>query len=199
MTQPPDDDQQWLDLMAGRAVPDADARTRKEAAWLRAALLSYRVTAPPGAPADADGRAARLLTRAREAGVLPPAANDATASAPASRGRPRWPLALAASVAVCTLALVFMPRPDATDDTTWRGAAVQKLPAQDPEAGRARLLQQLRAAGFDAHPFDRLGRPGIDIALPVPLPPAQATALQGLGLTPPAGPTLQVEFTTLTP
>src|SRR6218665_1930011 len=95
MTTAPDDDQQWLDLMAGRAAPEADARTRKEAAWLRAALLSYRLTAPPGAPAAADERAGRLLDRARAAGVLAPAA----ASRPVVR-RPAlpWRYALAASV-----------------------------------------------------------------------------------------------------
>jgi len=191
--QDPDDDQHWLDLMAGRAAPDADARTRKEAAWLRAAMLSYRVSAPPGAPADADQRAGRLLTRARDAGVLAAAANDAGARRPAGR----WRHALAAGVAACALVLVFLPQlqgPDEADDVTLRGAPVQRIDAADAQSRRQQLLQDLRAAGFEAQPFERLGRLGIDVSLPVPLPPAQSAALTRLGLAAPPGPSLQIEF-----
>lgn len=198
MTPPPDDDQDWLDLMAGRAAPDADARTRKEAAWLRAAMLSYRVTAPEGGPAPADDRVARLLTRAREAGVLPAAANDGDLPVARTLRGPRWPQALAAGLALCGLVLVFMPERPASDPDApvMRGAAVQRLTSADPAPQRARLLQDLRAAHFDAQPYERLGRLGIDVALPVPLPAAQAAALQRLGLTPPDGPSLQIEFVT---
>jgi hypothetical protein len=190
----PDDDQHWLDLMSGRTAPEADARTRKEAAWLRAALLSYRVSAPPGAPADAEQRAARLLTRARDAGLLAAAANDA---APPRRTTQRWRHALAACVAVCGLVLVFLPQRQGLDDAdggTLRGAAVQRIEAPDAQLRRQQMLLDLRAAGFDAQPFERLGRAGIDVSLPVPLPPAQAAALTRLGLAPPPGPSLQIEF-----
>jgi hypothetical protein len=51
-----------------------------------------------------------------------------------------------------------------------------------------------RAAGFDVQPFDSLGRPVLDITLPVPLPAAQASALASLGLAPPGGPSLVVEL-----
>lgn len=193
-----DDDQHWLDLMAGRAAPDADARTRKEAAWLRAAMLSYRVTAPPGAPADADQRAGRLLTRARDAGVLASAANDA----PPLRPAPRWRHALAAGVAACGLVLVFLPQrqnPDDADGATLRGAPVQRVESADAQSRRQQMLLDLRAAGFDAQPFERLGRPGLDVSLPVPLPQAQAAALARLGLAPPPGPSLQIEFVTPEP
>lgn len=203
----PDDDQHWLDLMAGRAAPDADARTRKEAAWLRAAMLSYREAAPPGAPADADDRVARLLTKAREAGVLPTAppntsmdaANDASLSGkPASRW-PRWPQALAAGVVLCAAVALLVPRQPDEEAGTLRGAPVQTVQAQDAAARRQQLLQDLRAAGFDAQPYERLGRPGIDVALPVPLPAERAAALKRLDLVPPPGPSLQIEFVTPTP
>lgn len=196
MTQDPDDDQHWLDLMAGRAAPEADARTRREAAWLRAAMLSYRAAAPPGAPADADERVGRLLTKAREAGVLVSATNDA-ANDPALPRRPItwWRPALAACVAICGIVLVFQPAKDGLDDgSTLRGAPVQRIQAQDAAQRRQQLLQDLRAAGFDAKPFERLGRLGIDISLPVPLPAEQGAALKRLGLVPPAGPSLQIEF-----
>lgn len=198
MTQELDDDQHWLDLMAGRSAPEADARTRKEAAWLRAALLSYRVTAPPGAPAAAEARAGRLLARARDAGVL------ASASQPVPAQRKpanQWTYALAACVALFGVLLLALPgHEDITAPEpasgTWRGAAVQRIEAPDALQRRQQLLQDLRAAGFDAQPFERLGRAGIDLALPVPLPPAQAAALTRLGLVPPAGPSLQIEFIT---
>jgi hypothetical protein len=198
MTHEPDDDQHWLDLMAGRTAPDADARTRHEATALRAAMLSHRTTAPPGAPAEAEARANRLLTRARDAGVLDTAANDAGPAEPISTRRTRWPHALAASVAACTLALVFLPRTHDgdPDGSTLRGAPVQTVQAPDPAARRQQLLQDLRAAGFDAQPFERLDRPGIDVALPVPLQPAQVAALTRLGLSAPAGPSLQIEIVT---
>lgn len=195
MTQATDDDQHWLDLMAGRAAPDADARTRKEAAWLRAAMLSYRVSAPPGGPADAEQRAGRLLTRARDAGLLASAANDAAPRRPA----PRWRYAFAAGVAACGLVLVFLPQspgPDDADGITLRGAPVQRVESADAQSRRQQMLGDLRAAGFDAQPFERLGRLGLDVSLPVPLPANQAVALTRLGLAPPPGPSLQIEFVT---
>lgn len=201
MNQHPDDDQHWLDLMSGRAAPEADGRTRKEAAWLRAALLSYPVAAPPGAPAAAEERAARLLARARAAGVLAGAAPEAAAPRkPANQ----WRYALAASVALFGVLLVWLPAREGIDEPgqpggSLRGAPVQRIEAADADQRRQQLLQELRAAGFDAQPFERLGRLGIDIALPVPLMPAQAAALTRLGLAPPAGPSLQIEFITSPP
>ncbi len=194
-----DDDQHWLDLMAGRVAPEADARTRREAAWLRAALLSYRLAAPPGAPAAADERVGRLLARAHEAGIL-----AATAQEPPRTRKPanQWRYALAACVVALGAVLIFMPARQGMDDPAggvWRGAPVQRIEAQDPTQGRQQLLNELRAAGFDAQPFERLGRLGIDVALPAPLPSPQATALKRLGLVPPEGPSLQIEFITPAP
>lgn len=198
MSPPGDDDQQWLDLLAGRAAPDADARTRKEAAWLRAALLSYRVSAPPGAPAHADDRISRLLTRARGAGVLPAAANDdRLPGQPATRSyRHRWPQALAAGVVLCGLVLVSLPSRQTVeeDDRAMRGTPLQQITTPDAALRRNQLLQDLRAAGLDAQPYERLGRLGIDVSLPVPLPRDQAAALKRLGLKPPPGPSLQIEL-----
>lgn len=200
-TSASNDDQQWLELMAGGSVPEADARTRKEAAWLRAALLSYRLAAPPGAPAAADERVSRLLARAREAGVLAaPVHEPPLARRPANQ----WRYALAASVVACGAVLVWLPARQNMDEQeaargTWRGSQVQRIEAQDAEGRRQHLLLELRTAGFDAHAFERLGRIGIDVALPVPLPPPQAAALRRLGLVPPTGPSLQIEIITPTP
>lgn len=106
--EPASDNQHWLDLLAGRAVPDADERTCKEAAWLRAALLSYRTSAPPGGPAPADERVVRLLERARRAAVLAPAALSTSADARREPPYP-WRYAVAAGIAVFAAALIFLP------------------------------------------------------------------------------------------
>jgi len=203
----PDDDQQWFDLLAGRRAHGASAGTQAQAAALRTALQRHRPPAPAGQPAPADARIGRLLARARAEGVLPPpdARPQATAPlAPAARPapprrRPLWAGALAAGVAALGLALLLRPAGPPGADTppaadTLRGTAVQQWTVADPLQRRQQLLQALRDAGFDAQPFDRLGRAGLDIALPVPLPPAQARALAGLGIKPPPGPSLQIEL-----
>lgn len=199
MTAEPGDDQQWLDLLAGRMAPDADARTQREAAWMRAALLNYREAAPPGMPADADARVSRLLARARQAGVLDTAANEPGPYAGAPQPRRswlRWPQMLAAGLAACTVAVMLLPigQGTAPDDGVMRSAPAQTFTVEDAPQRRQLLLLQLRAAGFDAEPYERLGRPGIDVGLPVPLPAAQAAALKRLGLAVPTGPSLQIEF-----
>lgn len=193
------DDQPWFDLLAGRAAPGASLRTQAEAAALRSALRRHAGAAPPGQPAPADERITRLLARARADGVLPAAAGQ-----PPHQRAPRraWATgALAAGVAALGLALLLQrPGSDGPPaDSVLRGAAVQQLQAADPLQRRDQLLQALRAAGLDAQPFERLGRPGLDIALPVPLPPAQARALAGLGLAAPPGPSLLVELLPATP
>lgn len=216
---PGDDDQHWLDLMAGRAVDDVQASTRREAAWLRAALLSYRAQAPEGAPSAAGPRADRLVARARAAGVLPmqaTAQGQGDGQAPTARvqqrgrwipSRPALAWALAASLAGLMLfgtlrwtGLPGLPDPQGASgdavgqDDTLRGASQQQRRSSRPLDDRDQLLQQLRAAGFDARPYERLGRPAIDVDLPVPLAAAQRQALTRLKIAAPQGPGLQIEF-----
>jgi hypothetical protein len=65
----PKDDSDWLALVAGQAVPDADPDTIREAHALRDAILTAQdETAPPPDPAAY----ARLLARLRREGLLPP-------------------------------------------------------------------------------------------------------------------------------
>ena len=210
-----DEDQLWLDLLAGREVPDAAQRLRAEAAWLRAALLAYRAEAPAGRMPDPAERVQRLLQRAVDAGVMePPPAGEARRLSGLRRwigrwrahlvGRGaggsgiawRWPAGLAAALALVALLVVPLEPSGPAEDGVLRGAAaVQTVVAPSPGAARDRLLAELKAAGLDAVPYDNLGRVGIDIELAQPLPPAAAALLQRHGLQPPAGPQLRVEFT----
>lgn len=218
-----EDDQQWLDLLAGRAVPGAPAPVVAEAMALRQGLRRYRLDAPPAALPATDERLQRLLERARQAGVLPapadgsaqtPGETPATgpAAAPAAgtpRMRPgtaapvrprRWPavalgLGLAAGVAAWWAA---RPVPStAPPPFVLRGdGLLQRTVADGPaaQAERDALLQQLRQRGFEADAYEQLGRPGIDLVLVQPLTAAQQAALAELGITPGGGPQLRIEF-----
>lgn len=191
---PPDDDQHWLNLLAGRHAPDADARTRAEANRLRTALRAQAWPLPAAEP-EARQRTDRLLDRARNAGVLAPRGD-------AQPGWRRWLTstwgrsagALAVVVAVLLVALPTWQVQQGDDNSTERGADLQLRSAADPGAARDALLADLRAAGFDVQPYERLGRPGLDIALVQPLSAAHRQALQGAGLSAPGGPALRVEF-----
>lgn len=202
------DDQHWFDLMAGRAAPEAHGRTRADAAWLRAALLAYRAQAPAGAMPDPERRIHKLLHRAVAAGVLPPATAPRAATGRPGRWAARWQgwrqrlvppgLRWAPALAVLVLGAALLvgqqtPAPTVPTEVE-RGPALQQLSVADPVQRQQQLLQALRAAGLDAHGFERLGRRGVDIELPVPLPPAQAQALQREGLQPTGGPSLVVEL-----
>ena len=211
------DDQHWFDLMAGRAAPEAHGRTRADAAWLRAALLAYRAQAPAGAMPDPERRIGTLLARAVAAGVVPPAATQPPPQGTALHHRAagrlgrwwhhaqdwrrrwaspglRWTPALAVLVLAAALLVGLQPPPPSTPSEVERGPALQQLSVADPVQRQQQLLLALRAAGLDAHGFERLGRRGVDIELPVPLPPAQAQALQREGLQPTGGPSLVVEL-----
>lgn len=191
-----DDDQDWLDLLAGRSVPHADVSTRQQAGALRAALLKQQPMVPTGAPSAADERAERLLHRARLAGILNSHQAKPSRHTPAAN---RWPYALAASVGLFGVLLLLQQQQGAQDDPIWahqqmRGGSLQQRSSATPELDRQALLEELRSAGFDAHPYERLGRLGIDVDLPVPIPARQAEALKGLGLQAVQGPSLQIEF-----
>lgn len=200
----PDDDQQWFDLLAGRHATEPDRRTAQEAAWLRAALLAYRGQAPAGAPAAPDERVARLLGRARAAGLVPtPTASGSMRSAFACRAcrafRRAWPWSIGAAALAATLALLVAPgglRPPADRDEAviMRGDAVQVRRSSQPAVDREAMRAALRAAGIDAAPYERLDRLGLDVELPQQLTPTQRDALTGLGLPPAVGPALRIEF-----
>jgi hypothetical protein len=203
-----DDSQDWLELVAGRAPKSCSPATRRESVWLRAALLTYRAQVPPGSPLPTEVRTARLLAQARDLGILPKIVQTHRSGWMA--GPRSWLRAMfgmspirigAGTVFAMVLVALFVVIPQGQRDeparsgSQLRGDSLQRLTAPDPFAAREAMLSSLRAAGFDAQPFERLGRPGIDIALQIPVSSTQAAALNRMGLAVTGGPSMQVEFT----
>ncbi len=204
-----DDDQAWLDLMAGRGSDRAEPRTRAEAAWLRAAMLTYKVRAPIGDMPDPVQRLERLLERAVDAGVLPSAAARPSLGHGAStmtmvrgiwqtlraalRSPPRVVVAVSVVLAALTL---WMTQPvHAPEAPAMRGApTTQQIRSEQPEQERDRAMGLLRAAGFEVSAFTRLGRVGLEVDVPSTMSQAQSRALNQLGLGVPSTAVLVVEY-----
>ncbi len=181
MTQ--DDDDLWLDALAGRAARDSDAS--REAQELRAAMLARDVRDVEVEPTDA-AREQMLLERARRDGVL----------AILPRKPSRMQLSLAAAALVC-VALGFwsieQPRDDAFVVRSAPDGTI-RMESADPQALKQRLLSDLRAVGIAANGYQRLGTEGIDADLPPELPDKVAAVLDRYHLVPPVDGVLRVEI-----
>jgi hypothetical protein len=186
-----DDDELWLDALAGRATPDSAAA--REGRETRAAMLARDVGNVEVEQRDA-AREQTLIERARRDGVLPIAG--------AERQKPSsLRLSLATAAIVC-LALGFwaIERPRDNDAFVVRSApdgspnGTVRIESNDPEALKRRLLSDLRAAGVSANGYQRLGAQGIDADLPEILPEKVAAVLDRYHLAPPAEGVLRVEI-----
>lgn len=205
-----DNDEAWLDLLAGRTVPGVDPALAREATLLRDGMRRYRADIPPGQIPAPNERVQRLLDRARQGGVLPTA--EPAAPPPPRRPRrsatlaaPRWWPAAVLGLGLATGLAWWSQRPGPARDAqpfVLRGDGVLQRPAADRAQARAQrdaLLSQLRAQGFEAEAYEQLGRPGVDLALPQPLNESQRTALARLDIPAPGGPQLQIEFVPTAP
>ena len=187
-------DEDWLALIAGRPRPGADAATQAEATALRAGLLAYREDAPDGELTAPAQRIDKLLHRGREAGVLAAARPDWRARLLACWQRPQG-LALAFSVVLGAGVLAMWPTTQPLPTAQERGASAnQRITAADPPQRQRELLAALRGADLDAEPYERLGRLGVDVALPPEPSAAQRQVLKAQGLSVPAGPVLMIEI-----
>lgn len=205
-----DDDAQWLDLLAGRSVPQARPSSRVEASWLRSAMLSVRPAIPVGDMPDPEARVKVLLAKAQAAGLLPTGAGTpvATRLAPAQRNAEPWarrlslvvenffrsPVSWATSAVLAIGVFLALPPVEEPQESVLRGPAVQQLVSADPSTLQSQVAAVLVEAGFGVTTFDRLGRPGLEVTLPEPPSPAQRAALRSLGLAWPEGSQLVVEF-----
>lgn len=191
-----DDDQDWLDALAGRDRPDADPATRREAALLRQALRREATGPVPELPDGAEA----LLARARAEGLVRRrwcAACAARWSAWREQLLRPGPLA-GAALALVLLAFVALPLlvpPPAEEEPVLRAGEDGLVLLQDeqPAARRDRIADALAAAGAEVRRYERLGRSGLDAQWRSPTPPALSQALRGQGLAVPADGVLRVE------
>jgi hypothetical protein len=155
-----DDQDRWLDALAGRDVDGGSQEGR---------ALREQIRAQPPPPlavvAEIDpAREAQLIARARGAALLP-------AGAPRRLSVARVALMAAAlagvAIGVNTLRYTRVP------PETFRGAAngVVELETKDPRALKLRLIQELKDAGVSATGYERLDRVGLDADLSLPVAP----------------------------
>jgi hypothetical protein len=141
--KPIDDDEAWLEVLAGRSVDTMDEASRQQAARVRAALMRRKVRVASTAPPLGDAAFERLLFRMKREGVDSGRASTA--------GRPplfRW--GIAASV-IFAVMLVFETQHlyvngEQKDDshTLMRGEnEFITLDVKDPVAIKERILSAL--------------------------------------------------------
>lgn len=187
------DTEDWLNLLAGRTVPNADSRTRQEVEALRQGILAQPVPTPHELSAAelAQGRE-RLLFALRRA----------------TPHRPWWQRpALLSGLAAGLIGIAFLPlltfhHPPLTDtsDSSPPSPRVKSLRmptvvrvAQPAVTARA-LAADLSAANITAQATPQGKSWFIDARLPRPLPPELAAVLARHGLKPPPDARLLVEF-----
>jgi hypothetical protein len=154
-----DDQDRWLDALAGRDVDGGSQEGRALREQIRAHPIEPLAPAAEIDPA----REAQLIARARAAGLLP------AESRSRRLGVARVALMAAAlgGVAIGVNTLRYMSAPF----ETFRGAAngVVELETKDPRALEQRLIRELKDAGVSATGYERLDRMGLDADLPLPV------------------------------
>lgn len=167
-----DEDQDWVDALAGRPAADAHRPAAREGARLRE-LIQRNVHAPEVSVPERDAqREEQLLERARREGLIDPAQLTRRSRRPMRpTGIAGW-LALAASITGIAVALGLFLRtaPPAEHVRSAREQAI-RIEAADPTALKMQILDELRAAGVRATGYEQLGIEGIDATLPEPVPP----------------------------
>lgn len=167
---PPDDDQDWLDALAGKPRPGAAPRTLQEARLLRAVLLA-QAQAEPESDAERQRRLERLLFRLRRAGLL---------------DSPRWsvntwrvPLAAAASLMLCiaVVQLAYWQTETPSETPVTRGEdSVRRLVVDDAAQTATAIASALRAEGIDVREYPL----GVARGLEVRVAPAQRAGAEAI-------------------
>lgn len=176
-----DDDQTWLDALAGRDTTRSPAG--REAQELRLALR--RESSAATMQALAPRREEALIQRALDEGLIQRKA----------RTRPAWALPLAAGVLLVFGVGMFLrmqPMPPSVVRGDDKG--VVQLTAADPASLKRALLAELRAAGVDASGYEALGVHGIDAELTLPPTPAVQRVLDKYDIPVPADGGLHIEI-----
>jgi len=187
----PDDDRVWLDALAGRAPEGIGGATAREAEHLRAGILARAIEEADPVPAIDPRREEDLLDRARREGVLPLRAKGGRAWWTGWAGRTL--LAAAATLAAVLVGIVMRSGP-APEAVRGGSSATVRLHAPDPRALQRQIVDELRAAGVEATPYERLGLYGIDADLPTPVPLGVRKVLERHRIPVPADDALTIEI-----
>ena len=185
---PRDDHDDWLDLLAGHDVPEADPKTRHEAELLRAAILADRKD-DELTPEELEHSWQRLRFRLNREGILGP------------RKKPLWQqpgilTALAATLAAVLILPPILPRFYAPDLEPKSFIVPQTVTTAEPEPRARALVQALRTAGLSAQIQALESGWRVSAELPNPVPDALQETLKpfSLALPPPNQRQLQVLF-----
>jgi len=189
-----DEDQDWLEALAGRTPEGSNHAAIREARRLRE-LIQRNVHAPDTLLPERDARReAQLLERARCEGLIDPsqlARRRRRLMRPTGIGG----LALAAGLACIAVALTFLlHNTPQTQHLRGARADVVRIEAADPTALKVQILQELRAAGVTATGYEQLGVEGIDADLPKPVPPRVRDVLTRHHLSVPSDGVLKIEI-----
>jgi hypothetical protein len=191
-----DDDETWLDVLAGRTPPDPSRPAAREARLLRESLVRQRqrqqVEQLPKLPSRDVRREAELLARAEREGLVEPAR---------LRRRSGWlsggrVLAAAAVVAFVAIGLTLFLR-TGSEQEIYRGTheGAVTIEAANPATLKGELIAELRAAGVAATGYERFGLQGVDAELPKPISPQVRAVLERHHVPVPQDGILKVEIT----
>lgn len=189
-----EEDQDWLDALAGRSSTGSHRAAVREGEQLRE-LIQRNVRAPDVSIPEHDAeREAQLLERARREGLIDPEELSRRARRRLRPGIARW-AALAASLAGIAVALTFFLRsgPPPEHFRSARGQVIH-IEAADPTALKRQILDELQAAGVHATGYEQLGVEGIDANLPTPVPPQVRAVLTRHRLGVPDNGVLRIEI-----
>jgi hypothetical protein len=189
-----DEDQAWLDALAGRAPEGSGGPAAREARRLREFIQRNVRTPDVTIPTRDTQREGQLLERARREGLV-------DAAQLGRRGRQligvrsgRW-IGLAAGVVGIAAALaLFLRLAPPTEHVRSAHESVTRIEAADPTALKVEILDELRAAGVTATGYEALGIEGIDAQLPKPVPPGVRDILTRHHLSVPGNGVLRIEI-----
>lgn len=178
-----DEDDMWLDALAGRAATDERHAVAHEARQLREAILRQRGPQVADAPRRDARRERELLARAEREGLIRLSRRPAI-------------LAYAAAAVMAAIAMTWFLRP-VQDIERVRGMSddTVTLEAADPVSLKKQLLDELHAAGVSATGYERFGVQGIDADLPRPVPERVRAVLEKHHIDLPKDGVLKIEIT----
>ncbi len=184
-----DDDDTWVDAVAGRTPADSRTPAAREGMKLREALLRTSAAAQAGPAAQSDQREAELIARAEREGLIETPEISASRRS-LLRFAPAWAAAAAVMIAVGIVFVAHTPPP-----VVERGdGGIVRIETREPIALKRELIRELKAVGVNAIGYERFGIEGIDADLPQPLTDEVRAVLDRHGIEAPTDGVLRIEI-----